>query len=99
MTALLAAYPAATRRPLAEWVAGVACTALVVAAPAVRMAVAGDWPGVAAWAGGVLFIPSLAFLSGTLARTPRLFQALYVPLWYLVLNGVAAQRPGRGGGP
>ena len=55
--------------------------------------------GVAAWAGGVLFIPSLAFLSGTLARTPRLFQALYVPLWYLVLNGVAAQRPGRGGGP
>src|SRR5690606_8244803 len=49
VTALLAAYPAATRRPLAEWVAGVACTALVVAAPAVRMAVAGDWP---AWPRG-----------------------------------------------
>jgi hypothetical protein len=43
---------------------------------------------VAAWAGGAVFIPSLALALGVLSRTHRLFQAVYLPLWYTVANGL-----------
>ncbi|WP_380283933.1 hypothetical protein [Kitasatospora purpeofusca] len=90
LEALLAAYPAARARLLAEWAAGVLLTALVGAGVLVRLAAAGDTAGVAAWSAGALFIPSLALALGTLSRTHRLFQALYLPLWYLAVNQVAA---------
>ncbi|WTU24687.1 ABC transporter permease [Kitasatospora purpeofusca] len=87
---LLGAYPAARARLLAEWAAGVLLTALIGAGVLVRLAAAGDTAGVAAWSAGALFIPSLALALGTLSRTHRLFQALYLPLWYLAVNQVAA---------
>ncbi|MEV0192628.1 hypothetical protein AB0I39_29380 [Kitasatospora purpeofusca] len=87
---LLGAYPAARARLLAEWAAGVLLTALTGAGVLVRLAAAGDTAGVAAWSAGALFIPSLALALGALSRTHRLFQALYLPLWYLVVNQIAA---------
>ncbi|MFC8720687.1 hypothetical protein [Kitasatospora sp. NPDC057198] len=87
---LLAAYPAARRRLFAEWASGAVLTALLGAAPLVRMLVAGDGAGAAHWAGGVLFVPSLAVLLGVVSRTHRAFQALYPPLWYALVNNVAA---------
>ena len=87
---LLGAYPRARRRLLAEWAAGVGFTALVGLGPVLRLAMAADWPGVAAWVGGAFFIPSLALVLGLVSRTSRFFQALYLPLWFLVVNGVAA---------
>ncbi|GAB3145239.1 hypothetical protein GCM10027290_24770 [Micromonospora sonneratiae] len=87
---LLGAYPHAHRRFLAEWAAGVGFTALVGLGPVLRLAMAADWPGVAAWGGGAFFIPSLALVLGLVSRTSRLFQALYLPLWFLLVNGVAA---------
>ncbi|MFD0274914.1 hypothetical protein ACFVHB_13580 [Kitasatospora sp. NPDC127111] len=87
---LLGAYPAARRRLLAEWASGVVLTAATGAAPFVRLAVAGDAAGLAAWTAGALFVPSLALALGVLSRTHRVFQALYLPLWYLVVNQVAA---------
>ena len=54
------------------------------------MAIAADGAGVAAWVGGALFIPSLALLLGTVSRTHRVFQVLYLILWYAVVNHVAA---------
>ncbi|WP_003984618.1 hypothetical protein [Streptomyces rimosus] len=42
----------------------------------------------ASWAGGAVFIPALALALGSLSRTHRLFQALYLPLWYCVFNGL-----------
>ncbi|MDY0811261.1 hypothetical protein SM793_07600 [Kitasatospora purpeofusca] len=87
---LLGAYPAARTRLLAEWAAGVLLTALMGAGVLVRLAAAGDTAGVAAWSAGALFIPSLALALGTLSRTHRLFQALYLPLWYLAVNQLAA---------
>ncbi|MER7701788.1 hypothetical protein ABTX81_02645 [Kitasatospora sp. NPDC097605] len=89
LEALLGAYPAARARLLAEWAVGVLLTALAGAGVLVRLAAAGDTAGVAAWSAGALFIPSLALALGTLSRTHRLFQALYLPLWYLVVNQVA----------
>jgi hypothetical protein len=54
------------------------------------MALAADGPRVAAWMAGALFIPSLALMLGTASRTHRMFQALYVILWYAAVNQVAA---------
>lgn len=87
---LLGAYPAARRRLLAEWAAGLVLTAVTGAAPLVRMLVAGDGPGVACWVGGVLFIPSLALSLGVLSRSHRAFQAIYLPIWYVLVNHVTA---------
>ena len=65
-------------------------TALVGLGPLVRMAVATDWVGIAAWFGGVVFIPSLALALGVLGRSNRLFQGVYLMLWYMVMNSIAA---------
>ncbi|GAA2725621.1 hypothetical protein [Actinocorallia aurantiaca] len=89
MEGLIGAYPAPHRRLLAEWTAGLAVTALLGLAPLARMAASGDRPGMAAWLGGALLIPSLALAAGTLTRTPRLFQAVYPALWYCAFNGLA----------
>ncbi|MER6360339.1 hypothetical protein [Kitasatospora sp. NPDC001527] len=90
LEALLGAYPAARTRLLAEWAAGFLLTALIGAGVLVRLVAAGDTAGLAAWSAGALFIPSLALALGSLSRTHRLFQALYLPLWYLAVNQVAA---------
>jgi hypothetical protein len=87
---LLGAYPAVHRQLLAEWAAGLTLIVLAGLGPMLRMAVAADWPGVAAWLGGALFIPALALMLGAASRTHRMFQAVYVLLWYLAINHVAA---------
>lgn len=84
--ALLGACPSPMRRTFAQWLAGVALTALSGAGPGLRMALDGDAAG---WLAGAAFIPALALAMGVLSRTHRLFQALYPPLWYAVLNGMA----------
>lgn len=84
---LLGAYPTVRRRVLAEWAAGLTLTVAVGLGPLLRFAVAADPQGVAAWAGGALLIPSLALALGVLSRTHRLFQAIYLPLWYSAVNG------------
>jgi len=86
---LLASYPRAGARLLAEWTAGVAVAALTGAGPLVRMVASGDTAGTAAWAAGALFVPGLALALGVVSRVGRPFQALYPLLWYLVLNGLS----------
>ncbi|MFC6022472.1 hypothetical protein ACFP2T_40740 [Plantactinospora solaniradicis] len=88
--ALLGAYPGARRRMLAEWGAGLAIAGLTGLVPMLRMLLAQDVAGLAAWGAGLVFVPSLALVCGVLSRTHRLFQASYLPLWYAVLNGIAA---------
>ena len=78
------------RRLAAEWLAGLSLTAFAGLGPLVRMGVATDWVGIAAWSGGVVFIPSLALALGVLGRSNRLFQGVYLMLWYMVMNSVAA---------
>ncbi|MFI6151556.1 hypothetical protein ACIBCA_02535 [Kitasatospora sp. NPDC051170] len=87
---LLGAYPTARRRLLAEWTSGLLLTAVTGASPLLRMLAAGDGAGVACWFGGVLFIPSLAMSLGVVSRTHRVFQAVYLPIWYVLVNHVAA---------
>ncbi|WP_229868976.1 ABC transporter permease [Streptomyces inusitatus] len=85
---MLGAYPSVRRRILAEWAAGLTVTVVAGIGPFIRLVAAADWLGLAGWAGGALFIPSLALALGTLSRTHRLFQAVYLPLWYSVANGL-----------
>ncbi|MEV5413296.1 hypothetical protein AB0K60_31240 [Thermopolyspora sp. NPDC052614] len=74
----MAAYPTANRRVLAEYLAGVVLTAVVGVVPLLRMLVAGDEVGMSAWGTAVLFIPALALALGTISRTHRLFQIIYL---------------------
>ncbi|WP_432146942.1 ABC transporter permease [Streptomyces sp. bgisy084] len=86
--AILGAYPAARRRVLAEWGAGLLLTAVAGIGPALRMLTGSDGPGLLHWFLGALFIPSFALVLGMLSRTHRLFQAAYLPLWYGTVNGI-----------
>lgn len=85
---LLLAYPRPRRRLLAEWASGVALTAVLGCGPAVVMVAGGDRAGLGAWAGAVLVIPSAALLLGVGGRTHRLFQVIYLLVWFLIVNGV-----------
>ncbi|GAA3382019.1 hypothetical protein [Cryptosporangium minutisporangium] len=87
--ALLSACPAPVTRVLAEWVAGVVFTAIVGAGPLLRMVAGADLAGVAAWLAGAVFIPALALALGLVSGAPRLFQAVYLALWWCVVNGLA----------
>jgi hypothetical protein len=87
---LLGAYPGVYRQLAAEWAAGLALTAVAGLGPLLRMAATADGPRVAAWLAGALFIPSLALMLGAASRSHRMFQAIYVLLWYAAVNQVAA---------
>ena len=60
--------------------------ALALAASAgvgVRLALASDAAHLAAFAAGALFIPSLAFAASAWSGSAKLFEAVYVALWYV----------------
>lgn len=87
---LVDAGPYRRRRLVAELLAGLLLTALAGIGPLARMGLSADWAGMAAWAGGLLFIPSLALALGVLGRSGRLFQGIYLLLWYAVMNSMAS---------
>lgn len=77
-------------RLLAEWGAGVLVAVIAGVGPLVKMLLAADATGVAAWVAGATVIPALALLLGSIGRGARVFQAVYLVIWYAVLNEVAA---------
>lgn len=77
-------------RLIAEWGAGVLIAAVAGVGPLVKMLLALDLTGVTAWVAGAALIPALALLIGSIGRGARVFQAVYLVIWYAVLNGVAA---------
>jgi len=87
--AILGAYPSVRLRMVTEWAAGVLLTAVCGIGAAARMMSGHDQQGLLLWVCSALFIPSFAFALGSLSRTHRLFQAIYVPLWYGTVNGMA----------
>ena len=87
---LLGCYPGVYRQLAAEWLAGLALTAAAGLGPMIQMAIAADGSRVAAWVAGALIIPSLALLLGIASRTQRMFQVIYVLLWYAAVNQLAA---------
>ncbi len=72
------------RRQLpAAWLAGVVATALLEAAGAIVFLSSGDLAGLAGWAGGVVFIPTLALALGVFSSGSRVFEIVYRLWWYL----------------
>jgi hypothetical protein len=71
-----------SRQLPASWLAGVAIAVLATGPVAIRLAMAGESAGAATWLAGVAFVPAFALACGALSGTPRLFEALYLVLWY-----------------
>ncbi len=76
------AHPLLRQFP-ATWMAGFAMTALIGGGVAVRLLAAGDWSGLTGWLAGALFIPSLALALGVWSGSGRLFEVVYIVLWYI----------------
>ena len=81
---LIFACPRILLRQLpAAWLASVLITVTLGAGTALRLALAGQWTAVFAWAAGALFVPSLALALGVWTGTSRFFEGLYTALWYI----------------
>lgn len=81
---LLFSAPRPVGRQLpAVWMAGVLIAAIVGGGVAVRYLATGDYAALGAWAAGALFIPSLALALGVWSGSGKLFEAVYLLLWYI----------------
>jgi hypothetical protein len=65
------------------WMAGVVIAMATGSGAAIRLMLAGEIWGVAAWAAGALFIPTFALALGVWSGSSRPFEALYAMLWYV----------------
>lgn len=81
---LLFSAPRPVGRQLpAVWMAGVLVAAAVGGGVAVRYLAGGDFAALAAWAAGALFIPTLALALGVWSGSGKLFEAVYLLIWYI----------------
>jgi hypothetical protein len=64
------------------WLAGFAVALLASAGIAVNLILAGDWSHFLAWGIGALFIPNLALALGVWSGSNKLFEVVYMLLWY-----------------
>jgi hypothetical protein len=71
-----------SRQLPAAWLGGVAIGIVVSGAYALRLVLAGDAAGAITCLVGVTFAPALALACGVLTGNSRLFEALYLFLWY-----------------
>jgi hypothetical protein len=81
---LLFSSPRPVGRQLpAAWTAGVLVAMAIGGGVVVRLLAAGDLRGAGAWLVGALFIPTLALSLGVWSGSGKLFEALYLLLWYI----------------
>lgn len=71
-----------SRQLSATWLGGVAIGLAVNATYALRLVLAGDASGAVTCLVGLAFVPALALASGVLTGNSRLFEALFLLLWY-----------------
>jgi hypothetical protein len=71
-----------SRQLSATWLGGVAIGLAVSGTYALRLLLARDAPGVITCLAGIAFVPALALACGVLTGDSRLFEALYLLLWY-----------------
>ncbi len=80
---IFSAQRAFPRQLLAAWTAGAVMAVLTGGGLALRLILAGDYAGLAAWAAGACFIPSLALALGVCSESRKPFEALYTVWWYI----------------
>jgi hypothetical protein len=67
----------------AQWLAGFLVTLLMSIGALLRYTADGDTVGLLALLSGAVFIPSLAVATGVWSGTSKLFEILYMVIWYL----------------
>ena len=68
-----------------QWLAGFIVTLLMASGAIARLAMDGDLTALLAVISGAIFIPSLALASGVWSGTSKLFEILYMAIWYIGL--------------
>lgn len=76
------AHPLRRQLP-ACWLAGVIIALLTGGGTGIRLLVAGEQLGLFAWTVGAFFIPTMALTLGVWSGSSKLFEVLYLFLWYL----------------
>lgn len=75
--------PAPVWRQLpATWLSGVLIAMATGSGMALKLAFSGDSAGLGGWLVGALFIPTMALCLGSLSGSGKLFEILYLILWY-----------------
>jgi len=67
----------------AQWLAGFIVTLLTASGAIARLGMDGDSTTLLAMISGAIFIPSLALASGVWSGTSKLFEILYMAIWYI----------------
>ena len=67
----------------AQWLAGFIVTLLMASGAALRFVIDSNTVGLIAVLSGAIFIPSLALATGVWSGTGKLFEILYMVIWYL----------------
>jgi hypothetical protein len=84
---LSAAYPLRTQIP-AAWLAGLIVSFATASGAILRLLVAGQGSALLALSVGAAFIPALALALGVWSRSSKLFEVVYLVLWYVgPMNG------------
>ena len=76
------AHPLRRQLP-ACWLAGVIIAVITGGGTGLRLLLTGDQLGILAWTAGALFIPTMALALGVWSGSSKLFEVLYLFLWYL----------------
>lgn len=76
------AHPLRRQLP-ACWLAGVLIAVMTGGGPGIRLLLAGEQLGLFAWMVGAFFIPTMALALGVWSGSSKLFEVLYLFLWYL----------------
>jgi hypothetical protein len=67
----------------ATWLAGFIVTVVMGSGAALKLIGTGDGVGLLAWFSAALFIPSFALALGVWSNSHKLFEVLYISIWYL----------------
>ena len=71
------------RQFVAQWLAGVALALVAASGSLIHFGIAGNLAGIAGLVSGAIFVPTLALACGALSGTTRLFEIVYLVLWYI----------------
>jgi hypothetical protein len=71
------------RQFVAQWLAGVVLALVTASGSLVHWALAGNLVGIEGILAGAIFVPTLAIACGALSGTTRLFEIVYLVLWYI----------------
>jgi hypothetical protein len=70
------------RQFVAQWLAGVVLALATAGGSLIHLTLAGNHSGVEGIVAGAFFVPTLALACGSLSGTTRLFEIVYLLLWY-----------------